>query len=153
MSSTPISVGPVDFFVLRFPGNHFRGEIVPAIQALVDAGTIRVIDILFAVREGEAEVRVLELAEIPSDVFARFDPVVAEVTGIMTPDDVQKLSVDMEPDSTMALLLFENTWARKVADAIEAADGEVVLFERIPRPVVQQLIEEREALLAEGASA
>jgi hypothetical protein len=153
MSSTPISVGPVDFFVLRFPGNHFRGEIVPAIQALVDAGTIRIIDILFAVREGEADVRVLELAEIPSEVFARFDPVVAEVTGLMTADDVKRLSADLAPDSTMALLLFENTWARRVADAIEAADGEVVLFERIPRPVVQELIEERAALLAEGASA
>lgn len=153
MSTTSISVGPVDFFVLRFPGNNFRGEIIPAIQELVDAGTVRIIDILFAVRDGDADVRVLELQEIPSEVFARFDPVVGEVTGLMTPDDVQKLSAGMEPDSSMALLLFENTWARKVADAIQAADGEVVLFERIPRTVVQELIAEREQLLAEGASA
>jgi hypothetical protein len=152
MSDAPISVGPVDFFVLRFPGNNFRGEIIPAIQELVDAGTIRVIDILFAVRDGDADVRVLELQEIPSEVFARFDPVVGEITGIMTPDDVQKLSVGMEPDSTMALLLFENTWARTVSDAIAAADGEVVLFERIPRTIVQELIAEREALLAESTS-
>jgi hypothetical protein len=153
MSTTPISVGPVDFFALSFPGNQFRGEIIPAIQELVDAGTIRVIDILFAVKEGDEDVRVLELQEIPSELFARFDPVVAEITGIMTPDDVHHLSVGMEPDSTMALLLFENTWARKVADAIEAADGRVLMFERIPRPIVQDLIEEREQLLAEGASA
>lgn len=153
MSTTPISVGPVDFFALSFPGNHFRGEIIPAIQELVDAGTIRVIDILFAVKEGDADVRVIELQELPSEVFARFDPVVAEVTGLMTPDDVRHLSAGMAPDSTMALLLFENTWARKVGDAIQAADGRVIMFERIPRPVVQELIAEREQLLAEGASA
>jgi hypothetical protein len=146
-------VGPVDFFALRFAGNNFRGEIIPAIQELVDAGTIRVIDILFAVKEGDADVRVLELQEIPSDVFSRFDPVVDEITGLMTPDDVRHLSAGLAPDSTMALLLFENTWARKVADAIQAADGEVLLFERIPRTVVQELIAEREQLLAEGASA
>jgi hypothetical protein len=153
MSTEAVSVGPVDFFVLRFPGNHFRGEIIPAIQELVDAGTVRIIDILFAVREGDAEVRVLELQEIPSEIFARFDPVVGEITGVMTPEDVRKLSAGMEPDSTMALLLFENTWARKVADAIQAADGEVVLFERIPRTVVQELIAEREQLLAAGEPA
>lgn len=153
MSIAPLSVGPVDFFVLRFPGNQFRGEIIPAIQELVDAGTIRVIDILFAIRDGDADVRVLELQEIPSEIFARFDPVVGEITGLMTSEDVQKLSAGMEPDSTMALLLFENTWARKVGDAIQAADGEVVLFERIPRTVVQELIAERQQLLAEGASA
>jgi hypothetical protein len=153
MSTAPISVGPVDFLALTFPGNHFRGEIIPAIQELVDAGTIRVIDILFAVKVGDEDVRVLELQEIPSDVFARFDPVVGEITGLLTPGDITHLSVGMEPDSTMALLLFENTWARKVGDAIQAADGEVILFERIPRPVVQRLIEEREQLLAESATA
>ena len=153
MSTPPISVGPVDFFVLSFPGNHFKGEIIPAIQELVDAGTIRVIDILFAVKEGDADVRVIELHELPSEVFERFDPVVADVTGLLTPDDVHHLSAGLAPDSTMALLLFENTWARKVGDAIQAADGHVVMFERIPRPIVQELIAEREQLLAESASA
>lgn len=154
MSTTPmISVGPVDFLALKFPGNHFRGEIIPAIQDLVDAGTIRVIDILFAVKVGDEDVRVVELQEIPNDLFARFDPVVAEITGLLTPNDVRALSAGMEPDSTMALLLFENTWARKVGDAMQAADGEVLMFERIPRPVVQDLIAEREQLLAESASA
>jgi hypothetical protein len=153
MSTAPISVGPVDLVALSFPGNRFTGEIIPAIQALVDAGTIRIIDILFAFREGDEDVRVLELQEIPSEVFARFDPVVGEVTGLLTPDDVRHLSAGLEPDSSVALLLFENTWARKVGDAIQAADGRVIMFERIPRPIVQDLIAEREALLAEGASA
>jgi hypothetical protein len=98
-------------------------------------------------------VRVLELQELPSEVFARFDPVVSEVTGLMTPDDVRHLSADLAPDSTMALLLFENTWARKVGDAIEAADGRVIMFERIPRPIVQELIAERTQLLTEGTTA
>jgi hypothetical protein len=119
----------------------------------VDAGTIRVIDILFAVKVGDEDVRVLELQEIPSEVFARFDPVVGEITGLLTPGDITHLSAGMEPDSTMALLLFENTWARKVGDAIQAADGQVLVFERIPRTVVQSLIEEREQLLAEAATA
>ena len=40
-------IGPVDYAVIAFPGNRFRGEIAPAIGELIDAGTIRVIDIAF----------------------------------------------------------------------------------------------------------
>ena len=147
-----MSVGPVELVVVAFPGNQFKGEIIPAIQELVDAGTIRIIDVLFAIREGEESVRVLELAEIPNDLFQRFDPVVAEITGLLTPNDADKLSAGLPPGSSILLLLFEHTWARKVADALANAGGELVLTERIPRQVVQDLIAEREALLAESAA-
>jgi hypothetical protein len=147
-----MSVGPVELVVVAFEGNEFKGEIVPAIQELVDAGTIRIIDVLFAIREGDDAVRVLELAEIPNELFQRFDPVVAEITGLLTAADAEKLSAGLPPSSSVLLLLFEHTWARKVADALENAGGRLVLTERIPRQVVQDLIDEREQLLAESAA-
>jgi hypothetical protein len=153
MSQAAPSVGPVDFIVIAFPGNNFKGEIIPAIQELVDGGTIKIIDVLFAYKEGDEDVRVLELQEIPSEVFQRFDPVVAEVTGLITENDIRSLSAGLPADTSIALLLFENTWARKVGDAIQNADGQVIMFERIPRPVVQSLLEERAQLTAQGTSA
>jgi hypothetical protein len=146
-----MSTGPVDLVVIGFPGNKFSGQIIPAIQELVDAGTIRIIDILFAVRESQDEVRVFELQELESELLSRFDPVVSELTGLLTADDARALSAGLEPNSTIAMLLFENTWAKKVADAMAAASGQVVLFERIPRAVVEELVAEREQLLAAGA--
>jgi hypothetical protein len=143
-----MSTGPVDLVVVGFPGNKFSGEIIPAIQDLVDADTIRIIDILFAVREGEEDVRVFELQELESELFNRFDPIVAEVTGLLTADDARHLSSGLPPDSTIALILFENTWARKVGDAMAAADGQLLFFERIPRAVVEELIEEHAQLVA-----
>ena len=153
MSTEAPSVGPVDFFVIAFPGNEFKGEIAPAIQDLVDSGTIRVIDVLLAYKQGDEDVRVLELQEDPSEVFQRFEPMVGEITGLLTENDVRTLSAGLPSDTSIMLLLFENTWARKVGDAIENADGQVVMFERIPRPVVQDLIQEREELLAQQADA
>jgi hypothetical protein len=38
-------IGPVDYMIVAFPGNEFRGEIAPALGELVDAGTIRTIDL------------------------------------------------------------------------------------------------------------
>lgn len=153
MSTAAASVGPVDFFVIAFPGNEFKGEIAPAIQDLVDSGTIRVIDVLLAYKQGDEDVRVLELQEVPSEVFQRFEPIVGEITGLLTENDVRSLSAGLPSDTSIMLLLFENTWARKVGDAIENADGQVVMFERIPRPVVQDLIQEREELLAQQPDA
>ena len=94
-----MSSGPVDLLVVGFPGNKFSGEIIPAIQELVDGGTIRIIDILFAVREGEQDVRVFELQELESELFSRFDPIVAELTGLLTPEDARHLSAGLAPDS------------------------------------------------------
>jgi hypothetical protein len=147
-----MSVGPVELVVLAFPGNQFKGEIIPAIQEVVDAGTVRIIDILFAIREGDDSVRVLEIQEMEDEIFRRFDPVVAEITGLLTPADAEKLTAGLEPNSAVALLLFEHTWARKVADAIENANGRVLLVERIPRQIVQELIAEREQLIAEAGT-
>ena len=39
-------------------------------------------------------------------------------------------------------MLFENTWATRFVDAVSNARGEVVLNERIPRSVIQELTAE-----------
>jgi hypothetical protein len=134
-----MSTGPLELVVLKFPGNQFTGEIIPEIQRVVDAGVIRVIDILLAIRFGDEPVRVLELNELEDDVRQRFQPVVGDVTAMLTEADALTLSAGLEPDSAVALLLFEHAWATRIADAIEKARGEVVMHERLPRAVVKQL--------------
>ena len=48
-------IGPVDYLIVGFPGNKFRGEIAPALADLVDAGTIRIIDIAFVGKDENGE--------------------------------------------------------------------------------------------------
>jgi hypothetical protein len=40
-------IGPVDYAIVAFPGNRFRGEVAPALADLVESGTIRIIDVTF----------------------------------------------------------------------------------------------------------
>ena len=138
-----MSYGPIEFVVLRFDGTDFRGEVLREIQKVVDAGTIRVVDILLAVRLGDDPVRVLEVTEVENELLGRFEPMVRDAGGLLTEDDARRLSADLGPDAAVALLVFEHTWVAPIADAIEAAGGSVVMTERIPRSVVQQLVEER----------
>ena len=39
-------------------------------------------------------------------------------------------------------MLFENTWATKFVEALRNANGELVLSERVPRAVIDELIAE-----------
>jgi len=137
-----MSLGPVELLVVKFPGNQFKGEIAPALKELVEGGLIRVIDILFVHKDEAGELSVLEINDLDDDDFSRFDPVVADITGMLTRDDAQQLSAALEPNSSGAVMLFENTWATKFRDALVNANGELVLNERIPRAVIDELLAE-----------
>ncbi len=61
-------IGPVDYAIIGFPGNKFRGEIAPAIGDLVDAGTIRIIDIAFVGKDADGSIVAMEMTELDPDV-------------------------------------------------------------------------------------
>lgn len=137
-----MSYGPVELVVLKFDGTNFEGEVLREIQKVVDAGTIVVIDILLAVRLGDDPVRVIEVQELEDPILQRWEPIITDAGNLLTADDAERLSADLEPDSAVALLMFEHRWVAPLADAIENAGGSVVLTERIPRAVIDQLVAE-----------
>jgi Family of unknown function (DUF6325) len=132
-------VGPVDLLVLKFPEHQVSGGPARALQEMVDSGLIRVIDILFVHKLENGESRVFEIQEL-EDAYGSFDPVVAEITGLITADDVKQLTGGIEPGSSAAVMLFENAWAQRFADAVAVENGEVILNERIPRRVIDELL-------------
>jgi hypothetical protein len=135
-----MSYGPIEVLVVKFPGNQFTGELAPALQELVEAGTIRVVDLLFVAKNNEGIVDVVELDGLGEATYTTFDPLVAEVSGLLSEEDARFFGTSLEPNSSAALLLFENTWAARFAEALRNAKGEVVLNERIPRAVIEELV-------------
>ena len=130
-------IGPVDYAIIAFPGNDFRGEIAPAPVDLVDQGTIRIIDIAFVGKSADGETVALEMTELAPDVQASLDSLGIEVQGLFNEDDLMDAAEDLAPDSSAALLVWENVWARKVTQAMRDAGGVLLAFDRIPHEVVQ----------------
>jgi uncharacterized membrane protein len=130
-------IGPVDYAVIVFPGNQFRGEIGPALADLVDSGTIRIIDIAFVLKDEGGNTVAMELTELDPDVQAALETAGVEVGGLFNEDDLQDAADELPPNSSAALLVWENVWARKVAQSMRDAGGELVAFERLPHEVVQ----------------
>jgi uncharacterized membrane protein len=130
-------IGPVDYAIIAFPGNRFQGEIAPAISELVDDGVIRVIDIAFVGKDEDGSAAAMELTELDPDVQAGLEKAGVEIGGLFNEDDLMDVAEGLEPNSSAALLVWENVWARKVAQAMRDAGGELVTFERLPHDVVQ----------------
>ena len=130
-------IGPVDYAIIAFPGNQFRGEIGPALADLVDSGTIRIIDIAFVLKDEGGNTVAMELTELDPDVQAALESAGVEVGGLFNEDDLMDAADGLPPNSSAAVLVWENVWARKVAQAMRDAGGELVAFERLPHEVVQ----------------
>jgi Family of unknown function (DUF6325) len=130
-------IGPVDYLIVAFPGNKFRGEIAPALADLVEAGTIRVMDIAFVGKDEDGNVAAFELTELDPDVKEGLENLGVEVSGLFNEDDLMAAGEELEPNSSAALLVWENVWARDVAQAMRDAGGVLFDFGRLPHEVVQ----------------
>jgi len=130
-------IGPVDYAIIGFPGNKFRGEIAPALADLVDAGTIRIIDVAFVGKDPNGDAVAMELTELDPEVQQALDELGIEVSGLLNEDDLMDAADALEPNSSAAMIVWENVWARKVTQAMRDAGGELLAFERLPHDVVQ----------------
>ena len=130
-------IGPVDYAIIAFPGNKFRGEIGPALADLVEANTIRIIDIAFVGKNADGEAIAFELTELDPDVQQGLEKAGIEVSGLVPEEDLMAVAEDLEPENSAALIVWENVWARDVAQKMRDAGGVLVAFERIPHDVVQ----------------
>jgi hypothetical protein len=130
-------IGPVEYLIVAFPGNRFRGEIAPALAGLVEAGTIRIIDLAFVGKDEDGEVTAFELTDIDPEVRKGLEGLGVEVTGLLNEDDLAAAAEELEPGSSAALLVWEDVWAREVAQAMRDAGGELYDFGRLPHEVVQ----------------
>src|SRR4029453_1498963 len=130
-------IGPVDYAIVAFPGNRFRGEIAPALDELVQANTSRILDIALVGKDAEGDVVAAELTELDPDVQKSLESVGIEVQGLLNKEDLKEAAEGLEPNSSAALIVWENVWARKVTQAMRDAGGVLLAFERLPHEVVQ----------------
>jgi hypothetical protein len=134
-----MGVGPVDVYIIGFPGNKFSGRIAPAILDLVESGTIRVLDLLFVMKDEAGVVTTLEAADLDEEGAGFLSLDVAQ-PGALGAEDADEVSDDLPANSSALLLAFENTWAVKVVDALRDADAVLIDSIRIPADVVEAVV-------------
>jgi hypothetical protein len=136
-----MTYGPIDFLALEFKGNQFKGEIIPALMELVKKEIVRVIDLVIVLKDANGKVATREMQELDPALLAIFDPLKVQVTGIIQVEDIEMIGEKLDNNTTAAILLFENLWAIKFGEAVVNANGRMVMFQRIPFEVVNEVLD------------
>lgn len=135
--STNEELGAVDYAIVAFPGSRFTGQIAPALVELVESGTIRIIDLVVIQKEADGDIAALELSELDPDVRAVLEHEGIVPEGLFNDDDLEAAAAELEPGSSAAMIVWENLWAKRVAQATRDSGGELLDFGRLPHDVVQ----------------
>ena len=134
-----MSLGPIEIIVVGFPENQFTGEIVPALTDLVEAGFVRIVDLVFVTKDDDGTVASLELEELDSAVSDAYVTLVEELDSLIGEEDIEDFGEQLEPGSSIALLVVEHVWAKGFADAVANSGGVLLDSIRIPRDVIDEL--------------
>jgi hypothetical protein len=142
VTNTPFDqLGPVDYLVVEFPAGakNFTGEMAAELLKLVDAGTIRIVDVLILDKAEDGSVDATELADI--EQLGELQSIEAELAELLAADDVEHLAAAMEPGSTAGVLIWENLWAVPFASAARRSGGQLIANGRIPIQAIIAAVE------------
>jgi uncharacterized membrane protein len=144
MTTTNDAHGPIDFVLLEFPNERTDGSAAQALLDLVEAGTIRLLDLVIDRKESDGTVEVIDI-DGAGDVTA-FVQFAGARSGLLGDDDIQEAGTALSPGTTAALIVFENAWAAPFVAAARENGGEMIASMRIP---AQDVIDALDALDSE----
>ena len=143
-------LGPVDYLVVEFPAGqaNFTGEMAAELKALVEGGTIRILDLLIITKDADGTIDSFEIDDFDGlDELRRIE---TELADLLAADDVVDLAAAMEPGSVAGVLVWENRWAAPFASAARRAGGQLVANGRIPIQAIMASMQADEASISEG---
>jgi hypothetical protein len=143
VSDNDIELGPIDYLVVEWPaGAQPTGEGLGVLADLTDRGLIRVIDLAFVQKGEDGSVAGLALADLDGDGTLDLMQFEGAASGILGQDDYEQAGAALEPGTSAAILVYENTWAAPFVSAMRRSGAQVVANGRIP---VETLLEALEA--------
>ena len=142
-------MGPVDYLMVRFPGNKFSGKIAPELTRLEKKGIIRVIDLVFIMRDENAKLVIAETENLEGEVGAAFNELSKNTREWFSEGDIEVIAATLPNNSSAALLLFENVWAIQFKEALLDADAELIDMGRISPETIQDV---EKAMMAKGGA-
>jgi len=134
-----MAIGPIEYIIVGFPKNNFQGKIAPALEQLIESKTVRILDLVFIAKDADGSVVVLEFDQLAESEAEAFNALNAEIGGVAGPEDIEHAASFLEPNSSAALLIWEDLWAAPFAAAVRDAGGVLLESARIPHELVPDI--------------
>jgi hypothetical protein len=135
-------LGPIDYIVVGFVGNNFDGSVLEELTKAADSGAIRVVDLLFVIKDADGNVTMAEIDDQHEELKE-----VAKALGhdgdlpLLSEDDVEKLGAKMDNDTSAGVLVIEHLWAKGLKQALINADAILIDEGRIHPDTIAVAVE------------
>lgn len=141
-----IKHGPVDVFVMAAGHPTFDGSVLAELGRLSDEGTIRVLDAMLLLKNGDGSAQRIELKDLPQEQSLAVSFIPAETQGMFDGEDAALLIEGMVSGSAVFALAVEHLWAVNLVNALYDAGVEVAIHTRVPAPIVDEAFASLEAV-------
>ena len=127
--------------LLAFADPTFEGNALAELERLIEDGTIKVLDLIVLIKDFDENCTRIEFSDLPPEQAAAVAFIELIAGGLFDDEDAAVLCEGMVPGSTVVAMAIENTWAVNLANAINAAGGELAWNSRVPSVVVEEAFE------------
>src|SRR4051794_21415164 len=125
-------LGPIDYVAIGFEGNNFNGSILSELSKAVESDAIRVVDLLFIVKDADGNVDATEIADQSDDLVELLETLgTSKDMPLLAEQDVAKIGEIMQVNTTAGVLIIEHLWARGLKSALVEAGGILIAEGRI----------------------
>lgn len=140
-----MNIGPLQLAAIAFENPDFQGRILAELDAVRGHGVIRLIDLLFVYRDAAGNATIMTDTDLEDVDLAEYGAVLGSLTGLdtngttedvevsaanaasgLSAEEIRALIAGMQPDTALALVLFEHQWAGGLADAVRDAGGSLI---------------------------
>jgi hypothetical protein len=126
-------LGPIDIVIIGYrPDAPMTGDAIPHLLGLVDAGIIRILDVLFVHKNPDGSFSGFEAQDLSEEHIGDLAIFEGASSGLLGEDDVRKAADEIEPGTAAVLLVYENRWAAPFVAAVRRNGGRLLATARIP---------------------
>ena len=118
-----MDIGSLEYVVISFKDDQFAHEILPELNAIQEKGLIRVVDLLFVIKDTDNTVTIREVSELSEEELVAYEGIAGDLMGLFTAEDVERLAEEIPPGTSAVIILLEHTWATGLAEAVRRAGG------------------------------
>ena len=140
-----MTIGPLEFAVIGCKGHQFTREILPELNSIQEKGLIRVVDLFFVRKDANGTVTVLEVHDLNDEELAAFDPIKEDLMGLLTPEDIARLTEAIPPDTSAVIVLLEHAWIVRLTEGLNRAGAVLLAGGMVSQSAMEQLEAELKA--------
>jgi len=133
MADDNATMGPVGYLVVEFPPSEPTGRGLAALIDLVDRGIIRVLDLVFARKDEDGTITVIDVTDIDGDGELDMAVFQGASSNLLDDGSVDEAGAALAPGASAAILLYENSWAIPFVTALREGGAELVAAGFIPQ--------------------